>query len=137
MGEYLTERGAQTAVELFGPGGDVAYEAKRKELAESVDSEWAHLLADFVTNGMYSRNILATATRELCAVAALTVLQRTEELTVHLRFALRTNPTVEVREVVLQMGVYGGIPVALSTLKLFDSVLAEEEFAEKRSELDG
>ena len=122
----------KAAVERYGPGGDVQTAERMARWADRADADWAQIMTDFVVNGMYARGILSTSIRELCAVAALTVLQRTEELRMHLRIALRTNPLEQVREVVLQMSVYGGIPVTVSTMRLLEEVLAEPEFAAGR-----
>lgn len=122
--EYLTERGRQAAIEMFGPGGDRFMEKNNRRWAERVDGDFAGIMNRFLIEGFYSRNILPTAQRELCAVAALTVLQRHEELDAHIHIALNSNPAEQVREVILQMAVYGGMPVALSALKQFDAVVA-------------
>jgi 3-oxoadipate enol-lactonase/4-carboxymuconolactone decarboxylase len=120
---YLTERGRRAAKEMFGDGGDEFMEAHNRGWAEHVDADWARIMNEYLMEGLYSRGILPTAARELCAVAALTVLGRTEELEAHLRIALRSNPPEQVREVVLQMSVYGGMPVALGALRLYDAIV--------------
>ena len=126
-GNYVSERGRQAAVEMFGPGGDEFMERNNRRWADRVDADWARIMNEFIINGCYSRNILPTDVRELCAVAALTVLARTDELTAHIRIALRSNPPEQVREVLLQMSVYGGMPVALDALRIFDRVMAEPD----------
>jgi 4-carboxymuconolactone decarboxylase len=125
-GAYITETGSHTADELFGPGGRERMERNGQRWAERVDESWGHLLSDWVMNGMYSRNVLPTATRELIAVAALTALGRWGELEGHVRIALRSNPPEHVREAILQMAVYGGVPVALEGLHAFERIIAEE-----------
>ena len=54
-------------------------ERNNRRWAERVDADWARIMSEFIINGCYSRNILPTDVRELCAVAALTVLNRTDE----------------------------------------------------------
>lgn len=124
---YMSQRGRQAAIEMFGPGGDEFMERNNRRWAERVDADWARIMSEFIMNGCYSRNILPTPVRELCAVAALTALARTEELTAHIRIALRSNPPEQVREVILQMSVYGGMPVALDALRIFDRVMANPD----------
>lgn len=126
-GEYVSERGRRAAVEMFGAGGDAFMERNNRRWAERIDPDWARIMSEFIINGCYSRNILPTDVRELCAVAALTVLARTDELTAHIRIALRSNPPEQVREVLLQMSVYGGMPVALDALRIYDCVMAEPD----------
>jgi 4-carboxymuconolactone decarboxylase len=125
--EYVSERGRRAAVEMFGAGGDAFMERNNRRWAERVDPDWARIMSEIIINGCYSRNILPTDVRELCAVAALTVLARTDELTAHIRIALRSNPPEQVREVLLQMSVYGGMPVALDALRIYDRVMAEPD----------
>jgi 4-carboxymuconolactone decarboxylase len=120
----VTDRGRRAANEMFGAGGDAHMEANAQRWVSRVDADWARIISGFVINGLYAREVLPTSTRELCAVAALTVLQRTEELTAHIRIALQSNSAEQVREVILQMAVYGGVPVALDGLRTFEAVTA-------------
>jgi 4-carboxymuconolactone decarboxylase len=122
---YVSDGGAQAAFEMLGAGGSEQFEANARRWVARVDASWATIITGFVINGMYARGVLPTSTRELCAVAALTVLGRDSELEHHIRFALQSNPTEQVREVILQMSVYGGVPVALEGMRIFEAVLAE------------
>jgi 4-carboxymuconolactone decarboxylase len=127
---FLNERGRRAAVELMGPGGDDRMEEARARLATETDADWARIASDFIFNGMYSRGVLPSNVRELCAVAALTVLGRREPLSEHIKIAIRLNPPEHVREVILQMAVYGGVPVTLETLRLFDAAVSETVVSE-------
>jgi 4-carboxymuconolactone decarboxylase len=118
--KFVSERGRRAAQAMLGRDNEPIYE----RWAAEVDPDWAQLMSDWIW-GMYSRDVLPHKTRELCAVAALTVLQRTSELKGHLRIALRFNSVEEVREVLLQMSLYGGMPVALDGMKALREVLAE------------
>ncbi|MFC2153396.1 carboxymuconolactone decarboxylase family protein [Actinomycetota bacterium] len=90
------------------------------------DAEWADLFRTYVLDGMYERTVLDQKTRELCAVAALTVLDRPAPLRDHMKGALRNGATsAEVLEVVLQASVYGGFPVTLSAIGHLEAVLEE------------
>lgn len=122
---FITDAGVRTGAELMGEGGPDALEANAQRWVTRVDESWARILSNFVVNGMYSRDVLPTSTRELCAVAALAVLGRSNELEAHIRMALRTNPADQVREVLIQMAVYGGVPVALEGVRIFEGVLEE------------
>jgi alkylhydroperoxidase/carboxymuconolactone decarboxylase family protein YurZ len=122
---FISDAGQRTGAELMGEAGPEALEANAQRWVTRVDESWARILSNFVINGMYSRDVLPTSTRELCAVAALAVLGRSDELEAHIRMALRTNPPDQVREVILQMAVYGGVPVALEGMKIFERTLEE------------
>ena len=126
---YLSVKGRRTAREIFEPGGDQRMEKRYRDRARFYDESWARLSSDWVVNGMYSRNVLASGPRELCAVAALTALGHHEELRDHIRMALRTNKNAaQVREAIIQMAVYAGMPAALSGMRVYEDVLREPEF---------
>lgn len=126
-GSYVSDAGKATAREMFGDGGPAKLDAGSARWVDRVDESFAEIITDFVVNGMYSRGVLPTSTRELCAVAALTVLGHPEELTSHIRAALHSNPPDQVREVILQMAVYGGVPVMAEGMRIFERVLAERD----------
>jgi alkylhydroperoxidase/carboxymuconolactone decarboxylase family protein YurZ len=78
--------------------------------------------ADFINHvfgNLYARDVLTQRERELCAVAALCVLNRTNELKSHIIAAVRAGATkTEVAEVLLQMSTYGGMPVCIEGLEI-------------------
>ena len=77
-----------------------------------------------IFGNLYSRDVLTQRERELCAVAGLCVLNRTNELRSHIIASLRAGATKEeVAEVILQMSTYGGMPVCIEGLALLREVL--------------
>lgn len=122
------------AREMGGERGVEGFEAYHEMWAEEIDEDLAKIFTDFTMNGMYARRVLPVATRQLCAVAALTVLQREDQLAQHMRVALRTNPPELVREVVVQMAMYGGFPAMLTATKILRQVIAESDSAPVTSE---
>ena len=78
--------------------------------------------SDFINHvfgNLYARDVLTQRERELCAVAALCVLNRTNELKSHVIAALRAGATKQqVAEVILQMSTYGGMPVCIEGLTI-------------------
>ena len=96
-------------------------------LWKSFDKELAREVSLFYTGKLYAREKIPHKTRQLVTVAALTVLERTEELKMHLHGALNVGCTPqEVTEVIFQMATYGGVPVMNSALKAFREVLQEK-----------
>ena len=85
---------------------------------EAIDPAWQALFHDYVGGGMYRRDVLDAKTRNLCAIAALVVLDRQRALQKHVLSALDEGCTrEEILEVILQMSVLGGFPVTLSALE--------------------
>jgi 4-carboxymuconolactone decarboxylase len=96
-------------------------------LWKSFDKDFAWEVSLFYTGKLYAREKIPHRTRQLVTVAALTVLERTEELKMHLHGALNVGCTPqEVTEVIFQMATYGGVPVMNSALKVFREVLQEK-----------
>ncbi|GAB2885977.1 carboxymuconolactone decarboxylase family protein [Paralcaligenes sp. KSB-10] len=99
-----------------------------KSLAEADD--FTKPLQDLVTTycwgAVWTRDGLSRKTRSLLNVVMLTVLNRPHELKIHVRGALRNGCTQEeIREALLQAGVYGGVPAAVDAFRVAKEVLAE------------
>jgi len=96
------------------------------DLWRSFDKGFAKDLSLFITGQVYSRERIPHQTRQLITVAALTVLERAEELKLHIYGALNVGcKPGEVAEVIFQCGIYGGMPAANSGLKVLRKVLQE------------
>jgi 4-carboxymuconolactone decarboxylase len=81
-----------------------------------------------VFGNLYARDVLTQRERELCAVAGLCVLNRTNELKSHIIAAARAGATKqEIAEVILQMSTYGGMPVCIEGLTIAREVFAKSE----------
>ncbi len=122
MNEDLKTRTAKTA-KLYFEG----YPDERPfELWRSFDKGLAKDLSLFITGQMYARQRIPHQTRQLITVAALTVLDRPEELKLHIYAALNVGCSPqEVAEVMFQCGIYGGMPVVNRALKVLREVLQE------------
>ena len=116
----LRERTRQTARRLFHSiRGGVGYETWRK-----FDRALARELSMFFVGKLYSREVLSQKQRELCAVAALTVLDRPRELSAHIHAALNVGATrQEVAETIFQQVTYGCMPVVVEALEVYAEVL--------------
>ena len=121
--DELKEKTQKTAELYFqGIAGERPF-----DLWRSFDKELAREISLFYTGKLYAREKIPHRTRQLVTVAALTVLERTEELKLHLHAALNVGCSPrEVTEVIFQMASYGGVPVVNSALKAFRTVLEEK-----------
>ena len=86
---------------------------------------------DFITRvawgDVWSRPGLDRRSRSVAVLTALIALGHHEELAMHLRAALRNGLTVdEIKEVILQAGVYCGVPAANTAFRIAKDVFAEE-----------
>ncbi|GAB3616646.1 carboxymuconolactone decarboxylase family protein [Okibacterium endophyticum] len=85
-------------------------------------TDFTRPLQDFVTEycwgAIWNRPGLDRRTRSIVNLAMLTALGKQEELTLHVRGAIRNGVTPdEVREVLLQAAVYCGVPAALEATR--------------------
>jgi len=97
-------------------------------LWKEFDKELAREMSLFITGQLYSRERIPHPVRQLCTVAALTVLGRTDELKSHIHAALNVGCTPrELAEVIFQMMTYGGAPVVNTSLRVFREVLKQRD----------
>jgi 4-carboxymuconolactone decarboxylase len=120
MSEDLKTKTKRVATLYFdGLEGERPY-----ELWKSFDPGFALDLSLFVTGQLYARERIPHTTRQLITVASLTVLERTEELAMHIHAALNVGcKPAEVAEVIFQMATYGGVPVVNTALRVLRDVL--------------
>lgn len=113
--------------------------AIRKEVlgAEHVERSMAKVspfsrpIQDYVTEfcwgGIWSRDGLDRAQRSLVNLGILVALNRSHELAVHVRGAVRNGVTMrQIQEVLLQTAMYVGAPAALEAFRITERVLREE-----------
>nr|WP_042196494.1 4-carboxymuconolactone decarboxylase [Kibdelosporangium sp. MJ126-NF4] len=85
---------------------------------------------DYITRNawgdIWSRPGLDRRSRSLITLALLAALQHEDELAMHVRAALRNGVTKEeISEVLLQVGLYAGVPTANRALAIAQRVLAD------------
>jgi 4-carboxymuconolactone decarboxylase len=122
MKDALYRKGKKTRGEVLGPVREAAI--VRDEDAFSMPLR--EFTTRYVWGEVWSRKGLPRKTRSLINVALLTAFRAREELKTHIRGALRNGCTqAEIREVLLQTGVYAGIPVMRDAVRVAQEVFAE------------
>lgn len=100
--------------EIFGAIDDVA-------------PDMARFVVEFPYSEIYTRPEVDLKTRELCTVAALTVLGTIPQLKDHIGAALNVgNSPTEIVEIIMQMSAYAGFPKSINGI-----LAAKEVFIEK------
>jgi 4-carboxymuconolactone decarboxylase len=96
--------------------------------------EFQELLTRYAWGEIWTRPGLPRRTRSLITIAAMVALNRNDELRLHLRAALRNGVSRdEIKEVLLQMAVYCGLPAANSAFHLAAEVFAELDAGKRRA----
>jgi 4-carboxymuconolactone decarboxylase len=84
------------------------------------------LVTEYCWGVVWARPGLGRRERSLVNLAMLTALNRSQELAVHVRGAVNNGCTVsEIQEVLLQAAVYCGVPAALESFRVAETVLRE------------
>ena len=101
---------------------------KRQALANA--DEFTGPLQDLVTEycwgAVWGREELSKRDRSMLNIAMISILNRPHELKIHVKGALKNGLTRdEIREALLQVGIYGGVPAAVDSFRI-----AKEAFAE-------
>ena len=125
------ERGRATAAKLFPPERAGATGAVRLRAPSEIDRDWRRFTTATVMGDVWSRPGLDIKIRSMIVLAALTALHRPNELRLHLRGALNLGiAREEICEIIMQMAIYGGFPVAVEGMRIaaevFDEVDADE-----------
>jgi len=96
--------------------------ARRGPFAEPLQD----LITRYAWGEIWSRPGLSRPARSMVTVAVLAALGRLEELRGHVRGALNNGVSRdELREVLLQVAVYAGVPASNSAFRLAEEVLAQ------------
>jgi 4-carboxymuconolactone decarboxylase len=84
------------------------------------------LVTEYCWGAVWGRDGLALKTRSMLTVAMISVLNRPHELRTHIKAALTNGVTRdEIREILLQVAIYGGMPAAVDSFRI-----ARETFGE-------
>ena len=89
------------------------------------DAPFQRFITEMAWGSLWARPELDRRTRSLVTVAILAALGRRDELELHLRATRNTGATpVEIRETLLHVAVYAGVPAANAAMALAKSSLA-------------
>jgi len=111
--------------------GDAHVERAERE-ATDFDRDFQRYITRAAWGDVWARPGLARKTRQLLTIAMLAALGRPEELELHLRAARNTGITLdELRETLMQVAVYAGVPAANAAIKLAKRVLFTAPLSER------
>ncbi len=106
-------------------------EKSLEELFKSIDDiapDISRFVVEFPYAEIYTRQEVDLKTRELCTVAALTVLGTVPQLKDHINAALNVgNTPTEIVEIIMQMSAYCGFPKAINSIAAAKEVFVERD----------
>ena len=127
------------ASELFNQGLEARKAVLGKEYVEKSIAgadDFAMAMQEYATEAcwgmIWTRPGLPRKTRSLLNIAMITVLNRPHELKLHIRSAFTNGVTKEeIKEVLLQVACYAGVPAGIDGFRLAREAFAEMEAAKK------
>jgi 4-carboxymuconolactone decarboxylase len=86
-------------------------------------AEFQELITRYAWGEIWTRPDLDRKTRSLITIAMMVALNRSEELQLHLKAALKNGVTrAEIKEVLLQAAIYCGVPAANHAFHMAEQV---------------
>jgi 4-carboxymuconolactone decarboxylase len=114
------EQGMKVRREVLGD----AHVDRSLQNRNSLNQEFQDLITRYAWGEIWSRPGLPRKTRSMITLAMMVALNRGEELRMHLRAALNNGVTAdEIKEVLLQTGIYCGVPAANHAFHIAQEVL--------------
>ncbi|MGH2872286.1 MAG: carboxymuconolactone decarboxylase family protein [Solirubrobacteraceae bacterium] len=95
--------------------------------ATDFDRDWQRVLTEYCWGKVWNGTALTDRQRSLQTLCLLGALNRGPEFETHFRGALRNGCTLEeLRETLLQIAVYAGVPAGVEAFRIARRVLSED-----------
>jgi 4-carboxymuconolactone decarboxylase len=102
------------------------YVERALDAVDDFDREWQRLLTEYCWGEVWTGTVLSDRQRSLHNLCLLAALNRQQEFELHFRGALRNGCTLEeLRETLIQIAVYVGVPAGVEAFRIAKRVLAE------------
>lgn len=101
---------------------------KAFETADDFNRPLQELVTEYCWGAIWGREQLPRKTRSMLNLAMISALNRPHELKMHVKGALVNGVTPEeIREVLLQVAIYCGVPAAVDSFRIAREVLQEHQ----------
>ena len=123
MDRELFETGLEARGRVLGP----EYVERAFGSADSFNMDFQEIVTEQCWGTVWGRSALSDHQRSLNNLCILASLNRSTEFKVHFRGALRNGCTLdELRDTLIQIGVYAGVPAGVEAFRLAREVLEAE-----------
>lgn len=124
MDKKTFERGREIRSSVLGKDFvDQAFQT-----ADEFNLPLQELVTEYCWGAIWGREELPRKTRSMLNLAMISALNRPHELKAHIKGALTNGVTpVEIREVLLQVAIYCGVPAAVDSFRIAREVFAEQK----------
>jgi 4-carboxymuconolactone decarboxylase len=123
MDQKTYEKGLEVRSAVLGK----EYVENSLRTADEFNKPFQDLVTEYCWGAVWGREQLPRKTRSMLNVAMIGILNRPHELRLHLRGALRNGVSKdEIREILMQVAIYGGVPAAVDSFRIAREVFAED-----------
>ena len=124
MTSELFDKGLKIRTEVLGE----AYVQKALASMDDFNRPLQELVTEYCWGAIWGREELPKKTRSMLNLAMISALNRPHELKAHIKGALVNGVTpIEIREVLLQVAIYCGVPAAVDSFRIAREVFAEQK----------
>ena len=104
-----------------------AYVDKATSNVDDFNRDFQRLVTEYCWGEVWTRQVLTNKQRSLNNLCIIATLNRAAEFEIHVRGALRNGCTPdEIRDTLIQVAVYAGIPAGVEAFRIARKVLMEE-----------
>ena len=123
MDEELYTKGMTMRRQVLGD----AYVDKATAHVDDFNREFQRIVTEYCWGEVWTRQVLTNKQRSLNNLCIIATLNRPAEFEIHVRGAVRNGCTLEeIRDTLLQVAVYAGIPAGVEAFRIARKVLVEE-----------
>ena len=122
MDRETYQRGRQIRSEVLG----AEYVDRALADADDFTGPLQDLVTEYCWGAVWGREELPRKTRSMLNIAMIAILNRQHEFRAHLKGALTNGVSRdEIREILMQVAIYGGMPAAVDSFRIAREVFAE------------
>ena len=122
MSKEVFDRGFEIRKKVLG----AEFVEKSFASADEFNKPMQELVTEYCWGAVWGREELPHKTRSMLNIAMLSVLNRTHELKMHIKGAIRNGVTrEEIREILMQVAIYAGVPAGVDSFRVAREALNE------------
>ena len=122
MDKKMHDKGLEVRKAVLGE----AYVNNALKNVDDFNRPFQEMLNEYCWGTVWGREELPRKTRSMLNIAMLSALNRNHELRLHLKGALTNGVSRdEIREILMQVAIYGGMPAAVDSFRIAREVFAE------------
>ena len=123
MDDQLYQKGMAVRRQVLGD----AYVDKATANVDDFNRDFQRIVTEYCWGEVWTRQVLSNKQRSLNNLCIIATLNRAAEFEIHVRGALKNGCTPEeIRDTLIQVAVYAGIPAGVEAFRIAKKVLMEE-----------